>query len=46
MKVAVLGGGLVGTPMALDLNKNEGVTVILADVNEKNLTRAKGEGID
>lgn len=46
MKVAVLGGGLVGTPMALDLNKNEEVTVILADVNEKNLTRAKQEGID
>ena len=46
MKVAVLGGGLVGTPMALDLYKNEGVTVILADVNKKNLTRAEQEGID
>lgn len=46
MKVAVLGGGLVGTPMALDLNKNTGVSVILADINESNLKRAQQAGID
>jgi len=45
MKVAVLGGGLVGSPMALDLNKNKGLSVILADIDEKNLIRAKQEGI-
>lgn len=45
-KIAVLGGGLVGTPMALDLNKKENIHVKLADINEKNLERAKSEGIE
>ncbi len=45
-KVAVLGGGLVGTPMALDLHKDENIRVKLADINEDHLTRARNEGID
>jgi saccharopine dehydrogenase-like NADP-dependent oxidoreductase len=46
IKVAVLGGGLVGTPIALDLNKDENILVKLADINENHLTRARAEGID
>lgn len=46
VKVAVLGGGLVGTPMVLDLNKEEGIHVKLADIKEKNLERAKTEGVE
>jgi len=46
IKVAVLGGGLVGTPMALDLNKDENILVKLADINEDHLSRARSEGID
>ena len=45
MKVAILGAGLVGTPMALDLNKDKYIEVILADRDEKQLSRAKENGI-
>jgi len=45
VKVAVLGGGLVGTPMALDLSKDEKIQVKLADINKNNLKRAESEGI-
>ncbi|NPD45538.1 MULTISPECIES: saccharopine dehydrogenase family protein [unclassified Lentimicrobium] len=45
-KVVVLGGGLVGTPMALDLNKNIDWNVVLADRSVEQLSRAKAEGID
>jgi len=46
VKIAVLGGGLVGTPMALDLNKDENILVKLADINANSLKRAKSEGIE
>lgn len=46
VKIAVLGGGLVGTPMALDLNMDENIEVKLADINVQNLNRAKSEGIE
>lgn len=46
VKVAVLGGGLVGTPMALDLNKDENISVKLADINSNHLKRAQSEGIE
>lgn len=45
IKIAILGGGLVGTPMALDLNKNENYQVKLADISEVRLERAKKAGI-
>ncbi|NOR87560.1 MAG: NAD-dependent epimerase/dehydratase family protein [Bacteroidales bacterium] len=45
MKVAILGAGLVGTPMALDLSQDEGIEVILVDRDEEQFTRAKRNGI-
>jgi saccharopine dehydrogenase-like NADP-dependent oxidoreductase len=45
-KVVILGGGLVGTPMALDLHKNPGIKVVLADRSENQLNRAKQAGIE
>lgn len=45
-KVVVLGGGLVGTPMALDLNKGDDWNVVLADRSTEQLRRAKAEGIE
>lgn len=41
-----MGGGLVGTPMALDLNKNPQIKVVLADRSESQLNRAKQAGIE
>lgn len=46
VKVAVLGGGLVGTPMALDLNKDKNISVKLADISKDRLKRAQSEGVD
>lgn len=45
MKVVVLGAGLVGTPMALDLHADEGIEVVLADINNQNLERARLKGV-
>lgn len=45
-KVVVLGGGLVGTPMALDLNKDDDWNVVLADRSMEQLGRAQAEGIE
>ncbi len=45
MKITILGAGLVGTPMALDLYKDKGIDVLLADRGEKQLHRAKECGI-
>lgn len=43
MKVIVLGGGLVGTPMARDLASDFEVTV--ADINQQSLEKLEGKGI-
>ena len=46
MKITVLGAGLVGGPMALDLAKDEGVEVTVADIREDALERlARGTKI-
>lgn len=45
-KVMVLGGGLVGTPMALDLNRSEDWKVVLVDRSANQLVRARKEGIE
>lgn len=41
MKVIVLGGGLVGGPMALDLAKDKDIDVTVADISETILNRFK-----
>ncbi len=41
MKIIVLGGGLVGGPMALDLTKDKDIQVSVADVSEKTLAKFK-----
>lgn len=46
IKIAVMGGGLVGTPMALDLNKDDKIHVKLADINAGNLKRAQSKGVE
>ncbi len=42
MKIIVLGAGLVGAPMALDLAQDPGFDVTVADVNGAALTRLQG----
>lgn len=42
----VLGGGLVGTPMALDLNRSKAWKVVLVDRSANQLVRARKEGIE
>ena len=39
MKIIVLGGGLVGGPMAMDLAKDSDFEVTLADINWDSLQR-------
>ena len=39
MNVLVLGSGLVGRPMALDLANDESFNVTVADISKKNLDR-------
>ncbi|MCX6278163.1 MAG: saccharopine dehydrogenase NADP-binding domain-containing protein [Bacteroidetes bacterium] len=39
MKIIVLGSGLVGGPMALDLSRDNGFEVTVADINQENLNR-------
>ena len=41
MKIIVLGGGLVGGPMALDLAEDKDIQVSVADVSEKTLAKFK-----
>ncbi len=41
MKIIVLGAGLVGGPMAIDLSKDPGFDVTVADINEASLNRLK-----
>jgi lysine 6-dehydrogenase len=41
MKIIVLGGGLVGGPMAMDLSKDPGYDVTVADIDEKSLEALK-----
>ncbi len=41
MKLIVLGGGLVGGPMAFDLAEDKELTVSVADVSEKTLSKFK-----
>ncbi len=43
MNIIVLGAGLVGTPMALDLAKDEDIQVCVADVNEAVLKKIEGK---
>lgn len=45
-KVAVLGAGLVGTPIAIDLFKDTSLDVKLVDNNKIKLERAKSMGIE
>lgn len=42
MKIVVLGAGLVGTPMALDLAKDEDIQVCVADKNADALKKIEG----
>jgi saccharopine dehydrogenase-like NADP-dependent oxidoreductase len=46
MKVIVLGAGLVGAPMALDLAKGSEFEVTVADISHKNLKKFIGKNID
>jgi lysine 6-dehydrogenase len=46
MKVIVLGAGLVGAPMALDLAKNSEFQVTVADISRKNLEKFNEDDID
>ncbi|MFZ1291856.1 MAG: saccharopine dehydrogenase C-terminal domain-containing protein [Melioribacteraceae bacterium] len=43
MKVLVLGGGLVGRPMAIDLAKDKNFNVEIADISKKNLDKISDE---
>jgi lysine 6-dehydrogenase len=43
MKVIVLGAGLVGGPMALDLSKDSDFEVTIADISEQNLSKFSGK---
>lgn len=43
MKVLVLGSGLVGRPMAIDLSKDKEFDVTIADINKNNLNRIPNE---
>lgn len=44
-KVLVLGGGLVGRPMALDLHESGGFAVTVADYSDSAIQKLQGEGI-
>jgi lysine 6-dehydrogenase len=45
MKVIVLGAGLVGGPMTIDLAKEKNFQVTVADVNADNLDKIKASGV-
>jgi len=42
VKILVLGAGLVGRPMAIDLGKDRGFQVSIVDLNKKNLDKIPG----
>ena len=42
MKIIILGAGLVGGPMAMDLSKDKDLTVTVADINEGALKKLTG----
>lgn len=44
-RVLVLGGGLVGRPMALDLHESGGFAVTVADFSDSVIQKLQGEGI-
>jgi len=44
MKVIILGAGLVGGPMVLDLAGDLDIQVTVVDINEKNLSKFAGKG--
>ena len=46
MKVIVLGAGLVGAPMALDLAKGSEFEVTVADISHKNLEKFTNKNIE
>lgn len=41
MNIIILGGGLIGSPMAADLSKDADIHVTVADMNEEVLTKLK-----
>ena len=41
MNIIVLGGGLIGSPLALDISKDADIQVTVADINEEILTKLK-----
>jgi len=41
MNIIILGGGLIGSPMAADLSKDADIHVTVADINEEILTKLK-----
>ncbi len=45
MKIVVLGAGLVGSPMAIDLAKNSSFEVTVADIDPKKLEKLEPHGI-
>lgn len=45
-QVCVLGGGRVGSLMAVDLSKTEGLTVRVADISEANLDRLRESAVE
>ena len=45
-KTVVLGGGLVGRPIALDLAKRREFDVTVADIDENRLMRIGQEGVN
>ena len=44
-KVLVLGGGLVGRPMALDLHESDGLAVTVADFSDSAIQKLQSEGM-
>ena len=46
MKVIVLGAGLVGAPMALDLAKDSEFEVTVADISHKNFEKFTNNNIE
>lgn len=44
-RVLVLGAGLIGRPMALDLQRNDEFQVSVVDISSKNLSRFEGSNI-
>ena len=43
MEILILGAGLVGSPMAIDLSKDKGYNVTVVDLNEYALKKLSSE---